>query len=102
MNAKAKAIYRIQLNDFFESLRIHPIYDKIMILPSTLRIFLSFLFFLMGIIGFLSPIPIGLVFMSMAGILIFGIKETKRYSIRLFFTFRIHKLLHFFRYSLRR
>ena len=102
MNAKAKATYRLHLKELFYKIKGHPLFERVMILPFSLRIFLGFLLFIFWAIGLFTPIPAWWVMIGIAATLVFGIREAQRYSIRLFFLLRIHKLLHFFRYRLRR
>ncbi|MBP9812123.1 hypothetical protein KBC86_01965 [Candidatus Gracilibacteria bacterium] len=102
MNAKAKASYRLHLKELFARIKTNPYYERIMVLPASLRFFLGFLLFIFGMIGLLTPIPAGWVFIGISATIVFGIREARRYSVRIFFLLRIHKLLHFFRYRIRR
>lgn len=71
MPIQNKRTYRQTLKNFFYQVRIHPWYQKVMILPLWVRICISVFLFLFGIVGLLTPIPAGWVMILGAFALVF-------------------------------
>ena len=99
MNARTKKTYRQWFKEVFYRIKIHPIYQKTILLPFSLRLVLSTLLFLFGIVGLLTPIPAGWVMIGISAILIFGLRLVRRHSLRIFFLLRLHKVWEWVKYK---
>lgn len=63
--------YKENLREIFYQIRIHPWYQRIILLPFWVKWCMSIFLFLFGIVGLLTPIPAGWVMIMTAGVLIF-------------------------------
>lgn len=63
--------YKEKFREIFYRIRIHPWYQRIMLLPLGLRIFFAVFLFLFGIVGLLTPIPAGWLMILASGVLVF-------------------------------
>ncbi|MBC7498623.1 hypothetical protein H7170_03215 [Candidatus Gracilibacteria bacterium] len=73
-----------------------------MLLPLGLRIFFAVFLFLFGIVGLLTPIPAGWLMILASGVLVFGLRVIRRYSVRAFFMLRLHMLYEWIRFRVKK
>jgi hypothetical protein len=92
MFRKPTKTYRDRLRDVFYQIRVHPWYERIMLLPFPVRLIAAIFLFFCGIIGLVTPIPAGWLMILASGVLIFGIRVIQRHSVRLFFMLRLHRV----------
>ncbi len=99
MVPRSKKTYRTYLRNIFYRVRIHPWYQRLMMLPLWIRMGLAIFLFLFGIVGLLTPIPAGWIMILLSCVLVFGLRAVRRYSTGLFFRLRLHRFIEYVRYK---
>ena len=102
MNRYPNKTYKQKFREIFYRVRIHPWYQRIMLLPIGVRIFFAIFLFLFGLIGLVTPIPAGWVMILASGVLVFGLRVVRRHSVRLFFMLRLHRAYEWVRYRMKK
>lgn len=100
MHRIRKKTYKEKFRDLFYRIRVHPWYQRIMLLPIGVRVLLALFLFLFGIVGLLTPIPAGWIMILASGVLVFGLRVVRRHSVRLFFMLRLHRVYEWIRYRI--
>lgn len=87
-----KKLFIRKIHNLFYQVENHSWYKTLWNFPLFIRMTIGGLFFLYGLLAFLTPLPAGILFLILGGFLIFGKDTTRVYTLRMIYFFRLHIL----------